>query len=275
MLQLAEPIEQTIKLYFDRRPELREKFSNSERELPDSDNISLSAHAKSSFVHSRNNSNMLTITSKNMKTTGQGIKNRTAASSKSSNEIKKINCKTTKSFGPKLENRIFPSDEKQHIVRTVLMPEMDNINNNNNTSNEENEFLRKQLVELKNFYENHIFKLEEDRRLREEEHRLGTIDYKEKLEDSIKKNQKLERINYELTKEFMQLKFDSSNGEKEKFEEVETLKCQNEALAVSLKEVIYRTNIDKESARVEYERKTKEVSTVMRSQVYISYFLIN
>ena len=53
------------------------------------------------------------------------------------------------------------------------------------------------------------------------------------------------------------------------------MKCQNEALAVSLKEVIYRTNIDKESARVEYERKTKEVSTVMRSQVYISYFLIN
>lgn len=64
MLQLAEPIEQTIKLYFDRRPELREKFSNSETEFLDPDNISLSANAKSTFSHSRTTSNLLNLSSK-------------------------------------------------------------------------------------------------------------------------------------------------------------------------------------------------------------------
>jgi hypothetical protein len=283
MLKLAEPIEQTIKLYFDRRPEMREKFSNCETDIPDSDNVSLAAHShsnlnnKTSLIHSRKGSNAISSTSKNIKTNAQGngvmIRNssrpKTALSKNSFsnvNDLKKVTCKTTlKSFAPKLEYRISPSEEKQQIVRTVLMPEMQI--NNTNVSTEENEFLRKQLVDMKNYYENHILKLEEDRRLREEEHRLWVIDYKEKLEDSIKKNQKLEKMNYELTKDFMQLKFDSSNGEKEKFEEVENLKCQNEALSVSLKEVIFRTNVDKESARVEYERKTKEISNIMRSQV--------
>ena len=287
MLQLAEPIEQTIKLYFDRRPEMREKFSNCETDIPDPDNLSLAAHSyshinnKTSLIHSRKSSNVLSLNSKNIKNNTQGnvngngitIRNssrpKTALSKNSFsniNDVKKVTCKTTiKSFAPKLEYRISPSDEKQQIVRTVLMPEMQI--NNTNVSTEENEFLRKQLVDMKNYYENHILKLEEDRRLREEEHRLWVIDYKEKLEESIKKNQKLEKMNYELTKDFMQLKFDSSNGEKEKFEEVENLKCQNEALSVSLKEVIFRTNVDKESARVEYERKTKEISNIMRSQV--------
>lgn len=293
MLQLAEPVEQTIKLYFDRRPEMREKFSNCETDIPDSDNISLAANShshinKTSLIHSRKSSNVISMNSRNIKnnftlkgtnpnavTVRNSSRPKTATAATaisktstafSNNDLKKVTSKTTlKSFAPKLENRISPMEEKQQIVRTVLMPEMQI--NNVNVSIEENEFLRKQLIDMKNYYENHILKLEEDRRLREEEHRLWVIDFKEKLEDSIKKNQKLEKMNYELTKDFMQLKFDSSNGEKEKFEEVENLKCQNEALAVSLKEVIFRTNVDKESARVEYERKTKEISNIMRSQV--------
>jgi hypothetical protein len=261
MLQLAEPIEQTIKLYFDRRPELREKFANSETDL-DSDNISLSANAKSTFSHSRTQSN-LNVSKNQTSNTKIKSSSRPKTSFSTKNDSKKVICKTLNNFTNKLEYRISPSDEKQQIVRTVLLPDQQPIS----TANEENEFLRKQLIELKNFYEGHILKLEEDRRLREEEHRLAILNFKEKLEEMIKKNQKLEKVNYELTKDFMQLKFDSSNGEKELFEEVETLKLQNEALSVSLKEVIYRTNIDKESAKAEYERKTKEVSSVMRSQV--------
>lgn len=180
-------------------------------------------------------------------------------------DYKKSIIKTANSFAPRLEYRIPPSDEKQQIVKTVILPD----HTPNNTFSEENEFLRKQLMELKIFYENHILKLEEDRRLREEEYRLGLANSKERLEEMIKKNHKLDKLNYELTKDFMQLKFDSSNNEKDLYEEVENLKLQNEALTVSLKEVIYRTNIDKESAKAEYERKTKEISSVMRTQVMI------
>jgi len=274
MLNLAEPIEQTIKLYFDRRPELREKFANSESDIVDSDNISLAANSKSIISHSKTQSNLLNMSGKN---TSSSLKNKSSSRPKTAisgciknNDGKKIILKTTNTFVPRLEYRIPPSDEKQQIIRTVLLPEQNPIN----SANEENEFLRKQLIELKNFYENQILKLEEDRRLREEEYRLGISNSKEKLDEMIKKNQKLERLNYELTKDFMQLKFDSSNSEKDLFEEVETLKLQNEALSVSLKEVIYRTNIDKESAKSEYERKTKEISSVMRSQV-IQFIISN
>lgn len=267
MLNLAEPIEQTIKLYFDRRPELREKFANSELDSPDPDNISLSANSKSIISHSKTQSNLLNISGKKTSTSlkvKSSSRPKTAISGSLKNsDNKKIICKTINTFKPKLEYRISPSDEKQQIIRTVLLPEQNPVN----TANEENEFLRNQLIELKNFYENQILKLEEDRRLREEESRLSIANSKEKLDEMIKKNQKLERLNYELTKDFMQLKFDSSNSEKDLFEDIESLKLQNEALSVSLKEVIYRTNIDKESAKAEYQRKTKEVSSVMRTQV--------
>jgi hypothetical protein len=273
MLNLAEPIEQTIKLYFDRRPELREKFANSETDFADPDNISLSANSKSIFSHSKTQSNLLNFSAKN---TSSSLKVKSTSRPKTAisgsiknSDSKKIMCKTTNTFAPRLEYRIPPSDEKQQIIRTVLFPDQNPIN----AANEENEFLRKQLIELKNFYENQILKLEEDRRLREEESRLSIANSKEKLDEMIKKNQKLERLNYELTKDFMQLKFDSSNSEKDLFEEIETLKLHNEALSVSLKEVIFRTNIDKESAKSEYERKTKEVSSVMRTQVIIIIFL--
>jgi len=274
MLNLAEPIEQTIKLYFDRRPELREKFSKTESEIVDPDNISLSANAKSIISHSRTQSNLLM----SAKSSSSNLKNKSSSRPKTAisnlnksldTKNKKVICKTINTFAPKLESRISPSDEKQQIIRTVLFPDQNPIN----TAMEENEFLRKQLIEMKNFYESHILKLEEDRRLREEEYRLGLANSKEKVDEMIKKNQKLEKLNYELTKDYMQLKFDFTNSEKDLFEEIESLKLQNEALSVSLKEVIYRTNIDKESAKAEYERKTKEISYVMRNQVnYHIYF---
>lgn len=270
MLQLAEPIEQTIKLYFDRRPEIREKFSNSEVET-DTDSISLTANSRSLISNFHLSGNLQNLNSK--KNNLNNLNNKTLSKSRpktsNSNSSNKINFKTTKSIGgPRLEYRIPPSDEKQQIIRTVLLPDQQPIC----IVNEENEFLRKQLIELKNFYENHIQKLEEDRRLREEEYRLSMLNSKEKLEEMIKKNQKLEKLNYELTKDFMQIKFDSTNCEKNLFEDIETLKLQNEALSVSLKEVIFRTNIDKESAKSEYERKTKEVSSVMRTQVNYFFF---
>jgi hypothetical protein len=290
MLQLAEPIEQTIKLYFDRRPELSEKFANSETDINDPDNISLSANSKSIISHSKTHSNLLNYNATNnnfsSKNTTNSLKIKSSSRPKtaiSNASIKKnsdsnrqsskgkIICKTTNLLAPRLEYRIPPSDEKQQIIRTILLPDQNKISN---PSSQENEFLRKQLIELKNFYENYVLKLEEDRRLREEEYRLGMANSKDKFEEMIKKNQKLERLNYELTKDFMQLKFDSSNSEKDLFEEIETLKLQNEALSVSLKEVIYRTNIDKDSAKAEYERKTKEISYVMRTQVRNNLYII-
>jgi type I site-specific restriction endonuclease len=65
----------------------------------------------------------------------------------------------------------------------------------------------------------------------------------------------------------MQLKYDSSSNEKKLYEELEMVKLQNEALSVSLKELVNKTNSDKEYNKNDYERKTREITNVMRNQV--------
>lgn len=229
LLELAEPIEQTIKLYYDRRPDKLEKYNKSDYEK---DSIALS---------------------KSMK--------RPMSTKSTTNDMKRTSSKLRSNT--KLEYRISPSDEKQQIVRTILFPNHEI----HNAQNEENEFLKKQLVDLKNFYENQIMRMEEDRRLREEEIRLNILNNKDKEQELLKKNQKLEKLNYELTKDYMQIKYDSSNNERKLFEELELIKLQNEALSVSLKEVTNKTVMDKEINKNDYERKTREISNIMRNQV--------
>lgn len=119
----------------------------------------------------------------------------------------------------------------------------------------------------KNYYESHIQKLEEDRRLREEEFRLQNIVSKEKIEELLKKNHKLENLNIELTKDYMRIKFDTQTNEKRFFEEIETFKLQNEALTETIKELTVKTDLEKEVTKNDFERKTKEISSVYRAQV--------
>jgi len=97
---------------------------------------------------------------------------------------------------------------------------------------------------------------------------------KEKLDEQLRKNQKLEKLNYSITKDYMQLKFDSQNNEKKLYEAQEVLRCQNEALTVSLQELSNRTNVDIVSTKNEYEKKTKEIANTMRTQViyYFKYY---
>jgi hypothetical protein len=313
LLQLAEPIEQTIKLYYDRRPEKLEKFSTVSTGGGycgyDPDSISLGKSLMTSTgkhniqISSNSNNNSISNSKKmkknssynNITTTGNSqfhtqnntfnnkahlnisnckgctrvnsIQNMHSAGKNSSMNNKCNKClninNTINLYSPKLEYRIPPSDEKQQIVRTILLPNEDT----DQTLKEENEFLRSQLNSMKNLYENQIFKLDEDRRLREEEIRLRDMNYKDKLEDLVRKNQKLDRLNYELTKDHMQLKYDSSNTEKRLYEELEMIKLQNEALSVSLKELMHRASLDKETTKTDYERKTREITNVMRTQV--------
>jgi hypothetical protein len=245
LLQLAEPIEQTIKLYYDRRPEKLEKFSRNEFD-PESIALSKSiggAHSVTSLNNTkssiRSNSSKRTVKSKKSMSNGGFITNNP------------------------LEYRIPTSDEKQQILRTILFPNHETVN----TQNDENEFLKKQLVDLKKFYETQISKMEEERRLREEEFRLHMLNSKEREDDLLKKNQKLERLNYELTKDYMQLKYDSSNNERKLYEELELAKLQNEALSVSLKELTSKTLQDKSVSKNDHDRKTKEISNMLRGQV--------
>jgi hypothetical protein len=262
LLQLAEPVEQTIKLFHDRRPEKLEKFvaadssDNYSNGYYDAESVSLNKSLRGNTVKQ----SLMSNTKLEIKRNNSFNKPLT---SKCKNCLKTKKCNKCNAIGNKLEYRIAPSDEKQQVVRTILLPNEET----NTTAHDENEFLKKQLNNLKNNYETQILRMEEDRRLREEEMRLRDINYKQKIEDLLKKNQKLERLNYELTKDHMQLKYDSSTNEKKLYEELEMTKLQNEALSCSLKEFMQRTNIDKEFNKNDYERKTKEITNVMRTQV--------
>lgn len=181
---------------------------------------------------------------------------------------------SNRTFSPKLELRIAPKDEQQRIVRTIILPsDKSNTHSNygastnENSINEENEFLRKQLHEMKNYYENLLSKIEEDNKLKEEEDKLKVNNNKKTIEDLMQKNKKLEKSGYEITKDYMQLKFDFNKNEKKLYEEIENLKLQIEALTFTLDDVVKKYELERTSARLDYERKIKEISSVMRNQV--------
>ena len=133
MLQLAEPVEQTIKLYQDRRPEKLEKYTNSDI------NVEIMGITKSNttqYNKTFHNPKSNTLRTVNNKTSN--MKNTVVNKSYSSKKISTVNNGTKK-----VDYRIAPSDEKQQIIRTILLP-----NNEKNGLKDEIEILQNNLKDL-------------------------------------------------------------------------------------------------------------------------------
>jgi hypothetical protein len=120
---------------------------------------------------------------------------------------------------------------------------------------------------MKALYENIILKMEEDSKLRDEEIRLQTINMNQKLLELKKRKNRLEKLNFDITKNFMDLKYDTDKNNKRLNEELELTKLQNEALKNSLNDITKKANIEKEVSKNEYNRKTKQVANTLRNQV--------
>ena len=216
LLQFAEPIENSMKTYFDRRPDALEK---PERNIYEQNSVSL----KKNINRSKNNSKNKNI----------------------------------------ISNRKTPSDGRQNKIKTIMFP----TDTKENFVNDENKNLKKQLEEIKALYENIILKMEEDSKLRDEEIRLQTINMNQKLLELKKRKNRLEKLNFDITKNFMDLKYDTDKNNKRLNEELELTKLQNEALKNSLNDIIKKANIEKEVSKNEYNRKTKQVANSLRNQV--------
>ena len=216
LLQFAEPIENSMKTYFDRRPDALEK---PERNIYEQNSVSL----KKNINRNKNNSKNKNI----------------------------------------ISNRKTPSDGRQNKIKTIMFP----TDTKENFVNDENKTLKKQLEEIKALYENIILKMEEDSKLRDEEIRLQTINMNQKLLELKKRKNRLEKLNFDITKNFMDLKYDTDKNNKRLNEELELTKLQNEALKNSLNDIIKKTNIEKEVSKNEYNRKTKQVANSLRNQV--------
>jgi chromosome segregation ATPase len=216
LLQFAEPIENSMKTYFDRRPDALEK---PERNIYEQNSVSL----KKNINRNKNNSKNKNI----------------------------------------ITNRKTPSDGRQNKIKTIMFP----TDTKENFVNDENKTLKKQLEEIKALYENIILKMEEDSKLRDEEIRLQTINMNQKLLELKKRKNRLEKLNFDITKNFMDLKYDTDKNNKRLNEELELTKLQNEALKNSLNDIIKKANIEKEVSKNEYNRKTKQVANSLRNQV--------
>ena len=248
LLELSEPIEQTIKLYQNQEPTKMEKYSNfnfedalSTNELIDSpDSVSITKAMK---IKTRPKSNKKFAPKSRY---GPGY---------NPFEVKE---KETK-------YRIPPCDEKQNILRTVLFPENEKIDE----LTDKNYELRKEIELMKELYEEKLKKIEENRLLKEERFRQQCIAYKKKADDLIKENQKLEKLNYATAKDFLELKYQNGIEEQKKYEELEKYKQDNANLENQLKNIIKKSSLEKSRALRDYNKKTREISDHLGNQVRI------
>ena len=254
LLELSEPIEQTIKLVQNKEPTKLEKYSNFNfEECLGDDNI----------VDSPDNVS-ITKAMKNTKIKG-------ANKAKSSNKKLAVKSNYGQGYNPfekknqEIKFRIPPSDEKQNIIRTVLFPE----NEKTDELSSQNFELKKEIELIKELYEEKLKKIEENRLLKEERFRQQCIAYKTKADDLIKENQKLEKLNFATAKDYLELKYQNGIEEQKKHEELEKLKQENAILENQLKNIVKKSSQDKSRALKDYTKKTREISEHLGNQVRI------
>ena len=243
LLQLAEPIEQTLKLYKGKPPVKTEKYSNFNFEPCNNDNEYFP------------NSNCVSI-KKAIKPNNKKSKSKPKSSYYSTytgiGEIK--NKKTL--------FRIPPSDEKQQILRTIMFPTDQKITEINTENNQ----IKKEIEELKMKFDTQMLKLEENRKLNEEEFRQQVLNFNHETSELIKKNQKLEKLNYEIAKDYMLLKHENEIKEKKIYEDMELVKINNKILENNLKEIVNKSKKERISSLNEFNKRTREITTCLRGQ---------
>ena len=247
LLELSEPIEQTIKLEQNKEPTKLEKYSNFNfEECLGDDNI---------------------IDSPDSVSITKAMKNK----AKSSTKKKAVKSNYGVGYNPfekkkeEIKLCIPPNDEKQNIIRTVIFPE----NEKTDELTSQNIELKKEIELIKELYEEKLKKIEENRILKEERFRQQCIAYKNKVDDLIKENQKLEKLNFATAKDFLELKYQNGIEEQKKFEELEKIKQENALLENQLKNIVKKSSQDKSKALKDYNKKTREISEHLGNQVRI------
>ena len=160
-------------------------------------------------------------------------------------------------------NRKPPIEAKEIKVKTIMFPN----DEKEYHFNEENKCLNKQKEELKELYENMLIKLNEEDKLRDEEIRLHTINMNANLDNMDKKNKILKKNNYNLTKKYMDLKYDTNLNNQKLKDQIQITKLQGEALQGNINELLKKAKKDKELNKKDFDRRTRQVANTLRTQV--------
>ena len=174
-----------------------------------------------------------------------------------SNKYKKI-----KIIHSSSKERIKPSSEKQHIIRSIVLP-----NNDKNEMIKEVEFLKNQIQDIRNFSDDQIRKQQTIAKEYETELKLHLENEKQKYSELLKSKQKNEEVSILLTKELLNIKCDYANNERKIYEELDLSKLQNQALISAMKELSDVMELDKENYLIEQERKTNQVLNNLRTKL--------
>ena len=89
------------------------------------------------------------------------------------------------------------------------------------------------------------------------------------MDDLIKENQKLEKLNFATAKDFLELKYQNGIEEQKKYEELEKIKQENALLENQLKNIVKKSSQEKSRALKDYNKKTREISEHLGNQVRI------
>ena len=234
-MQFAEPIEKSKVIFFDRRPESKKKQQTTASSFPNT----ILGGQKKDFKNIKSASLKKYTTYKK-----NNNKNKTYNDFARTNRKPPIEAKITK-----IKTIMFPNDEKEFHY------------------NEENKCLNKQKEELKEIYENLLIKLNEQDKLRDEEIRLHTNNMNSNLQNLAKKNKLLKKNNFDITKKYMDLKYDTNQNNQKIKDAIEMTKLQGEALQGSINELIKKNKMDKEMNKKDFDRRTRQVASTLRTQV--------
>eukprot|EP00340_Litonotus_pictus_P006515 CAMPEP_0170522602 /NCGR_PEP_ID=MMETSP0209-20121228/8016_1 /TAXON_ID=665100 ORGANISM="Litonotus pictus, Strain P1" /NCGR_SAMPLE_ID=MMETSP0209 /ASSEMBLY_ACC=CAM_ASM_000301 /LENGTH=474 /DNA_ID=CAMNT_0010810207 /DNA_START=692 /DNA_END=2116 /DNA_ORIENTATION=+ len=181
---------------------------------------------------------------------------------KNTSQCKRTNNINNTSNSNLLESRIRPSTEKQHVLRSVVLP-----NYEKSDLHEEISFLKKQITDIRAFYEDIIHKQTLQEKDHDNELRLHIENEKGKHKELLESKQKAEEISMMMTKELINIKCDFAVSEKKMYEELDLVKLQNQALISAMKELSTRKELDKDNYISEQERKNNLVTMSMRTQL--------
>lgn len=154
------------------------------------------------------------------------------------------------------------TNDKTHVIRSVIFP-----NNQKSDLHEEVSFLKKQISEIRSYFEDLLTKQAIQSKIHEDELKMQLETLKIKNQEILEAKQKSEEMCIHLTKDILQLKGNYPKIEKQLYEELDYVKLQNQALITAMKELSICKDLDKKNYLSEQERINNLVLGGMREKL--------
>ena len=139
--------------------------------------------------------------------------------------------------------------------------------NDINFEKEQNISLIKEKQELEEFYKNILLKLNEDDKRREEEMRLHILNMNSQIKYLEQKKQSLENCNYELNKNYMDIKSDFDMTDNKIIKEIENNKNKKNLLLKGISDSKRKAKLENDIKQKEYDKRSKQVASTLRNKI--------